>query len=215
MGRLDVYTAVHKMQRARLFRLTIEAGRTGPDDLVARAGLAAAVEALSAELITHAQHEERFIHPFLRRRDPELSATLGAAHEELHTDLGTLCRVASADARSPGDPNSLYRALATFTATYLDHVGFEEARALPVLWEGFSDEELMGILVPFREARSPAENLTSLLAELATLNPTEMAEMVTTGLGGVALSDLTEILATLSSPQQLGRLHALLAQAGS
>jgi len=30
MNRLDVYTAVHKMQRARLFELTVEAGKTDP-----------------------------------------------------------------------------------------------------------------------------------------------------------------------------------------
>ena len=71
MDRLDVYTAVHKMQRARLFNLTVEAGKTDPADSVTTARLAAAVDALAAELVAHAGHEELFIHPLLRGKAPE------------------------------------------------------------------------------------------------------------------------------------------------
>lgn len=88
MNRLDVYTAVHKMQRARLFDLTVEAGKTDPIDAVTTAR------------------------------------------------LGQLREVASTCAASPGDPNVVYRALAAFTATYLEHLALEEGEALPALWEG-------------------------------------------------------------------------------
>lgn len=207
MNRLDVYTAVHKMQRARLFELTVEAGKTDPADAATTARLAAAVDALAAELVAHGEHEERFIHPLLRQHAPALVETLEAAHVQLDARLGLLREVASTHAASPGDPNVLYRALAAFTATYLDHLALEEGEALPALWEGCTDEELMGILVSFRGSRSDTENLTSLLAELATLSPNEIVQMVSAGLGQAGFSEVAEILATLLNPRQLGALR--------
>lgn len=211
MNRLDVYTAVHKMQRARLFDLTVEAGKTDPADTVTTARLAAAVDALAAELAAHGEHEDRFIHPLLRQHAPALAETLEAAHVQLDARLGQLRQVAATYAASPGDPNVLYRALAAFTATYLDHLALEEGEALPALWEGCTDDELMGILVSFKGSRSDVENLTSALAQLATLNPTEIARMASVGLGPVGVSEVAEVLATLLDPRQLGALRGALA----
>jgi Hemerythrin HHE cation binding domain len=214
VNRLDVYTAVHKMQRARLFDLTIEAGKTDPNDTVTTVRLAAAVDALAAELVAHGEHEDRFIHPVLRQHAPALAETLEAAHVQLDVLLDQLRQVATTYTTSPGDPNVLYRALAAFTATYLDHLALEEGDALQALWEGCTDEELMGILVSFKETRSDAENLTSLLAQLATLNPIEIAQMVSVGLGQVGVSEVAEALATLLDPRQLGALRDMLATTG-
>jgi Hemerythrin HHE cation binding domain len=210
MNRLDVYTAVHKMHRARLFRLTVEAGQADPADTVTMTRLAAAVDALAAELAAHAEHEERFIHPLLRQNVPLLTARLDAAHVSLDTRLDHLRQVAvaaTAPAGPAADPNALYRALAAFTAAYLEHLAVEEGEALPALWDGCTDEELLGILASFRGSRSDAENLTSLLAELATLNPPEIERMISAGLGPVPLSDVSEILATVLDPRQLGALR--------
>jgi hypothetical protein len=207
MNRLDVYTAVHKMQRARLFDLTVEAGKTDPADTIPTARLAAAVDLLADELVAHGEHEDRFIHPLLAQKAPAIAARLEADHVALHITLDNLRRVASSSISTPRDPNTLYRALAAFTANYLDHVAIEEGEALPVLWERCTDEELMGILVSFRGSRSDIENLTSVLAQLATLNPPEIARMVALGLGPVPGSDVAEVLATLLNPGQLGGLR--------
>jgi len=199
------------MQRARLFNLTVEAGKTDPGDTLATARLAAAVDALVAELVAHGEHEDRFIHPLLRQNAPALAETLDGAHVELDARLERLRQLASAYATSPGDPNVLYRALAAFTAAYLDHVALEEAEALPALWGSCTDEELMGILISFKGSRSDAENLTSLLAQLATLNPPEAAQMISVGIGPVPVSDVAEILSTLLDPSQIGALRRSLA----
>lgn len=206
MNRLDVYTAVHKMQRARLFDLTVEAGKTDPDDVVAVTRLVVAIDGLATELVTHGEHEDRFIHPLLREKAPALAAELEVAHVELDARLHQLRQVAATYATSPGDPNVVYRALAAFTATYLDHLGIEEGQALPALWDGCTDEELMSILVSFKGSRSDAENLASVLAQLATLNPPEVLRMVSVGLAPIPVSDLTEVLATLLGPSRLGAL---------
>lgn len=207
MNRLDVYTAVHKMQRARLFELTVEAGKTDPADTAATARLAAAVNALAVELVAHGEHEERFIHPLLRAQAPELADTLDAAHVELDIRLQQLLGVAAQNPSTQEDANVVYRALASFTASYLEHLAMEESKALPALWEGCTDEELMSILISFKAARSDVENLTSLLAQLPTLNPTEMAQMAAVGLT-VSTAEITELLASLLDPQRLGALQS-------
>jgi hypothetical protein len=210
MNRLDVYTAVHKMHRARLFSLTLEAGQADPADILTMSRLAAATDALAAELTAHADHEDRFIHPLLRQNAPSLAARLDAAHATLDARLGHLRQVASAATAPAGpaaDPNALYRALAAFTAAYLEHLAVEEGEALPALWDGCTDEELSGILASFRGSRSDAENLTSLLAQLATLSPPEIHRMIAAGLGPVPASDVSELLATILDPRQLGALH--------
>lgn len=212
MNRLDVYTAVHKMQRARLFELTVEAGKSDPADPLATGRMASAVNSLAAELVAHGEHEERFIHPLLRAHSPRLADMLDAAHAELDTRLDHLrglaaAHAAAADAAAPDDPNVLYRALAAFTAAYLEHLAVEEGEALPALWDGCSDEELAGILASFKGSRSDVENLTSLLAQLPTLNPVEMNRMVAAGLA-VPAPEIAELLASLLGPSQLGALRA-------
>jgi hypothetical protein len=207
MNRLDVYTAVHKMQRARMFELTVEAGKTDPAETVAATRLAAAVGSLADELIAHGEHEDRFIHPLLRKAAPAIAARLQSDHVELDVKLHYLRHVAASSVVAPGDPNDLYRALASFTARYLDHLAIEEGEALPALWCGCTDEELMGIMVSFKGSRSDAENLTAVLAQLATLNPPEIARMVSLGLGATPVSGIAEVLATILSPGQLGALR--------
>ena len=211
MNRLDVYTAVHKMQRARLFDLTVTAGRTDPADTRSITSLSGAVGALIGELTSHAEHEDRFIHPLLRAKAPTLAASLDAAHVELDGRLDHLRGVASAQQTSESDPNALYRALASFTALYLEHLAVEEGEALPMLWEHCSDQELLGILTSFKGSRSPLENLTSLLAQLPMLNPPEFIQMAKVGVDPTELAALGELLATILEPAQLGALQSAVA----
>jgi iron-sulfur cluster repair protein YtfE (RIC family) len=214
VNRLDPYTAVHKMQRSRLFGLTVAAGKTDPSDATAQAHLAAAINALADELTAHAGHEDRLIHPLLRRHAPDLAQALDTAHRDLDVRLRLLRDTAQAGATV--EPNALYRALASFTAAYLDHLSIEETQVLPRLWQTCTDDELQHILVAFREGRSDTENLTSVLAQLPTLNPPEIARMVELGLSAVPVAEVIELLATVLDPGQLGALgRALTAQPAS
>jgi Hemerythrin HHE cation binding domain len=210
MNRLDVYTAVHKMQRSRLFELTIAAGRADPIDTVTSTRLAGAVTALSDELTRHAEHEDLFIHPLLRIKVPELAKALDAAHVELDGRLAELKRTARTQSAGSEDPSALYRTLASFTASYLEHLALEEGEALPALWRHCSDGELLGIMTSFKASRSPLENLASLVAQLPSANPTEVARLVSVGIDPTELSSLAQLLATTLDPDQLGALQGSL-----
>lgn len=209
MNRLDVYTAVHKMQRARLFRLTLQAGTADFADATVRQALASAVDAVIKELHAHADHEDRFIHPLLRERVPAVATLLDDEHEALDAVMEGLHDDALDYASGAAEPNRLYRSLASFTATYLSHLTLEETEALPALWDRCTDEELFGILMSFKGSRSEAENLTSLLAQLGTLNPAERSHMLAVGLSGATRIEVRELLATLLDPIQLGSAETL------
>jgi hypothetical protein len=200
------------MQRARLCRLIVETGTADPSDALSAARLAAAVDALVDELLAHASHEDQFIHPLLRQRAPEIAEELDAAHLELDAHLDRLRELAADVGASAVEPNALYRALASFAALYFAHVAREEEAALPALWDVCSDAELSGILTAFKSSRSKTENLTSLLAQLATLNPAEITRMAALGLGDTTLIEVRELVATLMDPRQLGALMAALPQ---
>ncbi|MGH9065194.1 MAG: hemerythrin domain-containing protein [Acidimicrobiales bacterium] len=204
MDRINLYASVHKMQRARLFSLVVEAGRTDRKDLSAAAVLAAAVGSMVREPRAHAEHEDRFIHPLLRERAPTVAAKLDASHVALDVAMEELSR--PPDPAGMDEARDLYLPLTRFTASYLDHLACEEDEAMPALWQACTEEELQGAMVSFRQSRSPVENLTSLLAQLPTLSRLEAAELLAAGLGRTPAGELTEVLATLLGPLPRGAL---------
>lgn len=196
--RFDPYSFVHKAQRARLFTLVIDAGRADEEDHRAVEAIGGAVRALVRELRNHADHEEKYIHPLLRSCAPALASQLEDEHHDIDKQMLDLERAEGS--------NDLYRRLTSFTASYLRHLELEEGSALPALWKGHTDEGLMQILVSFRGARSEIENLTSALSQLPTLSPAERARFLSVVLGARDRGQVSELLAALLSPEQLGRL---------
>ena len=76
-----------------------------------------------------------------------------------------------------------------------------------MLWEHCSDQELFEIMTSFKAARSSLENLTSLIAQLPTLNPAEIDHLVSVGIDPTDRPALAELLATTLQPAQLGALQ--------
>src|SRR5262249_52463944 len=134
MERVDMYSALHKMQRARLFELTVEAGKLDSSDRGGRSALRGAVDALMDELVAHGEHEETFIHPVLRQVAPGVARELDGEHAAIASALDEVRRAASRSEAGLDEPTVLYRTLASFTARYLDHLAVEEGAALPALW---------------------------------------------------------------------------------
>jgi hypothetical protein len=62
-------------------------------------------------------------------------------------------------------------------------------------------------MTSFKGSRSPLENLTSLISELPSLNPAEIAHLMSVGIDPADLSPLAELLATTLRPAQLGALQ--------
>jgi hypothetical protein len=213
--RADPYTPVHKMQRARLFALTVAAGQIDPDDARARAALAGAIGELVDEISAHGHHEEDFVHPRLLTHSAHIVAALEADHVAIDARLDELKAAAALASRArPSDANSLYRSLAAFTSAYLVHLHREETEALPALWAHCTDADLAALFSEFHRSRSAATNLASLYAMAPTLNPVELRSMLASGLAGIGTHAVADVLATVLSPIQLGALRST-AEAGS
>lgn len=166
--RHDLYTLVHKGQRARLFDLTARAGRLAPEDAAARAALIAELEATLAAIGDHAEAEHEHFGPLYREAAPATGERLARDHERVGAELAALRGVARAALEAEGDGGrdlGLYRALARFTAAYLDHVDAEEG-SLPELWSAFDDAALaraQGQLVASHPPATVRFNLQSML----------------------------------------------------
>jgi hypothetical protein len=201
MSEIDLYRSVHKAQRARLFALVVEAGRTDPQDADASATVAAVARALAAELHEHGEHEDRFIHPLLATHEPDLAAALADEHQALDAALAEL-RLA-AGRRDALGAGTLYRVACRFTATYLGHLEREEAESMPALWAHATDDELRAVLMAFHDSRSDLENVTAALGQLATLSPREAAAMVAVAFDAAPLRETRELLTGLLPAPQL------------
>ena len=204
MTQVDLYNSVHKAQRARLFGLVVEAGRTDPADAEAAAAVAASASMLATELHEHGEHEDEFIHPLLSKYAPELAVELAEEHVSLDGALADLRRAGTW--HEVAGPDTLYRTAARFTATYLGHLEREESEAMPAMWAHATDAELLMVLESFRGSRTELQNVTSLLGQLPTLSPREVAVMVAAGFDEATLSETRELLTGLLPPSQLQAL---------
>lgn len=172
MPRLDVYTKVHKGQRAWIAHCLVAAGKTDPQ---AALSLAAEVERLLQHLAAHADHEERFIHPVLREAQPDLADELEQQHAALDPLFTSLAMAAS-----QADVPALYRALARLAGAYFQHLEAEETRAMPALVAQFDDDALIArILKPFAASMTSEDIVRDLRMQLAAVNAAESRELLT------------------------------------
>jgi hypothetical protein len=177
-ARTDFYTLVHKSLRKRLFEAAVRAGTTDYTDDEERTTLEETVAALVLTLREHAANEERFIHPILEERLPDLAATLSSEHEEHDRALADLERAftrALAE-RTALATHGAYRALARFLAFYLEHLEREEA-SQPAIWAAVPEARLAAAMAAFRASRTPAEMQIGMQYMLAAMNASERAAM--------------------------------------
>lgn len=142
--RVDLFTHIHKGIRKGLFNLGEQAGATDWTDPVEADRLAARWGAVRDVLISHTEHEDRYIFRLLD--GDEGAATLP---DDEHRDLDDL--LADLDERfdalrtgaTADDGLEWYRDLNRYIATMLQHLHIEETVVMPALWRVASDEELL------------------------------------------------------------------------
>lgn len=148
--RVNLYQGIHKAIRAQMSHTLLQVGRTDPGDTDERTASGASVDALLTLCHQHLQHENDFIHAAMERRCPGSASPLGHEHEE-HIEhiahLRSLARQAQqADAATQdGAWQDLYLALSLFVAENFNHMVREERDHNAVLWQHYSDAELVDI----------------------------------------------------------------------
>jgi hypothetical protein len=181
-GRANLYGDVHKGLRRELFNLVQDCGRADPENEGEVAAIADRLATLRGFLHEHAEHEERWVEPLLRRHAPKLAGELAAAHVSLHEELarteqlfGQWRTALSADRALAGD--EAYAALSAFVAHYAAHMAREEAEAMPALQSAMSDPEILEVGASLRASIPPPRMGQFLAFILPALNVTERTRM--------------------------------------
>lgn len=167
IDRHDIYSSIHKAIRGALSDNLILLGQV---DFADTQGLRHCLSELRdiLEFCTrHIVHENNFIHPAIVSRsqlDSLITADQHVEHDETilqlyhQIDLVETCSVSSRETAI----NKLYSAYAIFVAENLVHMGIEESHNNQLLWENYSDEEILSIEQALVNSLSPREHASSM-----------------------------------------------------
>ena len=149
--RLDMYAGIHKALRAFMADTLLGLGRMDVDDDLEFAQTCDRVMQLLALCRSHLQHENQFIHAAMEAREPGASARVEAehaGHEEAIVALaaGVSQLLSCARAARPATAHAVYRQLSLFIAHNFEHMNEEETAHNRVLWQHYTDEELVRLV---------------------------------------------------------------------
>ena len=174
-SRIDLYSKIHKAQRAWLMRAMFNAGRVDTEDVAAVRLVSREVARLADHIREHGEHEERFIHPLLVEVVPDVAARIESEHHAIDSAIEQLGTASDA-----ADATTLYSALAGFVAQYFPHLDLEERQAMPALLKHFDDSALIArVMRPFMASRSTAQIIDDLNLQIGSLNPDEERQLLT------------------------------------
>ncbi len=167
MIRLRPYDVPHKALRNVLSQVSLLAGKTNYGNAAEIETLYLASKELFAMLDTHARDEENVTLAELEMRLPGSTQHDKDDHIEIHeaqhhlldliTDIYNTSR-SGIDQKEAGA--EYYLALTEFHNKYLDHISQEERVTQLLLWEHFTDEELIGHRGRIMSKLEPAMLLT-------------------------------------------------------
>jgi hypothetical protein len=148
--RLDLYTGVHKGLRGLMADTLIAVGKLDSENSAQFTHTVGRVAELLLFCRLHLEKENAFVHPAIEARRPGGSQAIADDHvhhveslSALEADLQALER--SAESARPRAAAALYRRLALFVAENFVHMHAEEAEHNALLWELYSDEELLAL----------------------------------------------------------------------
>lgn len=178
--RHDIYAFIHKGLRACLSHTLVSVGRldwTDSDD----------VDAVMDDVVDmldfcrqHVIKENTYVHVAMERRRPESASVANHEHDHHLRDIDALEAQAFTLRRLPvlrreEAARTLYRALAVFVAANLEHMAMEERDHNRVLWDTYTDEEILAIERVIVASQSPQDGERSLRWMLTAMQPTERA----------------------------------------
>ena len=184
VDRYDIYRGIHKAIRMAMGNAILVLGRTDHTD---EASVASGIRQLRALLDLcrgHLDHEDRFIHAAIQARRQGIALETAEDHRHHENAIKSLeSRARSVEAAAGQDRaralHRLYRELASFVAENFEHMELEENRNNALLWELYSDEEILGIEHRLVESLPPDEALKSIVMILEASTPAERVAKLT------------------------------------
>jgi len=175
--RFNVFNQIHKAMRALLFDTVMQWQQTDMTNSEAAAPVACQVNLLLDIFDAHAHFEDNFIMHPAAHHAPELMADFEAEHEtdlqltnELRTKLGFYHEATDKLAAA----NEVYYALNDFAAFNLRHMNKEEQLLNRVLWQHYTDADILDMEREIQQRISPDKMPVYFEWMIKGINDTEM-----------------------------------------
>ena len=181
--RFDAYRPIHKALRHAMTEALFVAGRLDPADACDVAKVVEQGRALLTLCETHLKKENAFVHPAMEARAPGSTADTvrqHAHHEDEIVRVGSLLDIleGAPDGHRAAAAVEYYRELGLFVGDNFVHMHQEETENDPILWQHYSDDELMALDAEIVTSISPAEKSQALRWMMPAFNPQERAGML-------------------------------------
>ena len=180
MNRFNIFNQIHKGLRAMLYNMALTIQHT--DFSIEEEGKATLrklkqVLELYAE---HGQHEDSIVFPSVQEAAPTAITALEAEHEkdeQLVNDLLMQIRAyKNADAAEKASIGyAIHLAFQEFVAFNLEHMNKEERTINPLLWEQYTDDQIVGIQRNILRQVSQESNMYYTRWMLKGLNDSELS----------------------------------------
>jgi len=185
--RFDLYAPIHKALRNYMGAALLQLGRLDLSDASEVRRCSEALLGLVDWLEQHLHIEEHFLHtPLAERCSDALLGRLRRDHDEHERAFALLRADAMALVTSQHDPlearrartRHLYLALSRFVAENFLHMAVEETEGNQLLWQAFSDQELLGIYRSIIESERPEQLRLTIGWLLPAIPPEDRAKLV-------------------------------------
>ncbi len=172
MSRIDLYTFIHKAQRAHLFALSSRIGRADFSDEKEVNSIEQELRSMIFHLREHSVNETTFIHPLFHEIGDQISV-IEHEHDDLEKELNKLEHILNEK-----DWKELYPELNRFIASYLTHQDEEETMQVDILWKYFDDARLADVMTAYKKSRTPEQSVANLKFLAFGLSLPELTKML-------------------------------------
>lgn len=182
--RVNFYTNIHKAIRAFMGNtLTMVASLDGSDQHEVKAALEQ-VRSLAGFCTSHFHHENEFVHTAMEARQPGSSINTATDHEHHAWAIEKLLALTDAVEQAFGAErenaiNDLRSYIALFIAENFIHMNFEENENIAVLWNHYTDVELMQIEQTLVASIGPEEIALGMRWMIPSINHGERVALLT------------------------------------
>jgi hypothetical protein len=172
---MNGYGFPHKGLRLALSRLTVVSGNTDYSDEASLNALKTLANEIIEILHLHAVAEESVILPALEERVPGSTASNVEEHKVLEEEISEFSKQLEGITvtSEPASGAQFYESVSRFFANYINHMAMEENDMNPLIWENFSDEEIMSWQGRIMSTLTPAQISIFFKYMVPALNPFE------------------------------------------
>lgn len=151
MQRFNSFNMIHKALRALLYDTALSLQQTYFADIEEAETALEKVELVISQFDQHALHEDTYVLPAIKALNPSLVAAFEGEHEEDHAlgerlkHLVNMFRDTNSGEERLVCGSALTQAFREFMIFNLEHMAKEEMEINKVLWENYTDAQLMDI----------------------------------------------------------------------